>query len=209
LASDRKAVWGEEPKPLMPYSPAIKAGGWVFFAGQLASDFKTGVAPEAGGDGRNPYAGNRLELQSRFVMDNLKRTAEAAGIDIGKDIMRIYQWFTSPHPTMDEFAEGNTWPRISITPYLDTRNEFIFEPRPASTGGGSTAPGASQPNSRSIADSSAGAAYMGARGRVWRRSSSWSKKPSVCSRRAGYSRSAPQSLHAPGTTPPWGSPKSQ
>ena len=69
-------------------------------------------------------------------MENLKKTAEAAGIDIGKDLVRIYQWFTSPYPTMEEFAEGNTWPRISITPYLDTRNEFIFEPRPASTGMG-------------------------------------------------------------------------
>jgi enamine deaminase RidA (YjgF/YER057c/UK114 family) len=136
MASDRKAIWGGEPKPLMPYSPAIKAGGWVFFAGQLASDFKTGLAPEAGGDGRNRYVENQLELQSRYVMQNLQRTAEAAGIDIGSDIVRIYQWFTSPYPTMEEFADGNTWPRISITPYLNTRNEFIFEPRPASTGMG-------------------------------------------------------------------------
>ena len=37
---------------------------------------------------------------------------------------------------MEEFKAGNTWPRISITPYLDTRNEFITEPRPASTGMG-------------------------------------------------------------------------
>lgn len=133
MASDRRAVWGDEPKPLMPYSPAIKAGGWVFFAGQLASDFETGVAPEAGGDGRNPFLDNQQELQSRYVMRNLKKTAEAAGIDIRKDLVRIYQWFTSPYPTPDEFEEGNTWPRISITPYLDTRNEFIFEPRPAST----------------------------------------------------------------------------
>ncbi len=136
MASDRKAIWGDEPKPLMPYSPAIKAGGWVFFAGQLASDFKNGLAAEAGGDGRNAYVDNQLELQSRFVMQNLQRTAEAAGIDIASDIVRIYQWFTSPYPTMDEFAEGNTWPRISITPYLNTRNDFIHEPRPASTGMG-------------------------------------------------------------------------
>ena len=136
MASDRKAIWGDEPKPLMPYSPAIKAGGWVFFAGQLASDFKDGLAPEAGGDGRNPNVDNQLELQSRFVLQNLKKTAAAAGIDLEKDIVRIYQWFTSPFPTMEEFADGNTWPRISITPYLDTRNEFIFEPRPASTGMG-------------------------------------------------------------------------
>jgi enamine deaminase RidA (YjgF/YER057c/UK114 family) len=136
MASDRKAVWGEEPKPLMPYSPAIKAGGWVFIAGQLASDFQSGLAPEAGGDGRNQFVDNQLEIQSRFVMNNVQRTVAAAGLDIGSDIMRIYQWFPSPYPTTDEFADGNTWPRISITPYLNTRNEFIFEPRPASTGMG-------------------------------------------------------------------------
>ena len=131
MKSDRRAVWGDEPKPLMPYSPAVKAGGWVFFAGQLASDFVDGLAPEAGGDGRNPNVANPLELQSRFVMSNLQKTAEAAGVDIAQDVVRIYQWFTSPYPTMEELAEGNTWPRISITPYLNTRNEFIFEPRPA------------------------------------------------------------------------------
>jgi enamine deaminase RidA (YjgF/YER057c/UK114 family) len=136
MTSDRRAVWGDEPKPLMPYSPSIKAGGWVFFAGQLASDFVDGLAPEAGGDGRNPNLENQLELQSRFVMRNLQKTAKAAGVDIARDVVRIYQWFTSPYPTMEEMAEGNTWPRISITPYLNTRNEFIFEPRPASTGMG-------------------------------------------------------------------------
>ena len=29
------------PKPVMPYSPAVKVGDWLFIAGQLASDFKT------------------------------------------------------------------------------------------------------------------------------------------------------------------------
>src|SRR5687767_736465 len=141
MTSDRRAVWGDEPKPLMPYSPAVKAGGWVFFAGQLASDFVDGLAPEAGGDGRNPNVANPLELQSRFVMSNLQKTAAAAGVDIARDVVRIYQWFTLPYPTMEELAEGNTWPRISITPYLNTRNEFIFEPRPASTGMGIRAEG--------------------------------------------------------------------
>jgi enamine deaminase RidA (YjgF/YER057c/UK114 family) len=44
-----EAIWpgleAEVPKPLMPYSPAIRAGGWVFIAGTIASDFKTGLAP--------------------------------------------------------------------------------------------------------------------------------------------------------------------
>jgi enamine deaminase RidA (YjgF/YER057c/UK114 family) len=133
----REAIWpGDIPRPLMPYSPVIKAGGWVFVAGQLASDFETGVPDEARVDPESPYLGDPLELESRYVLRNLKSTLAGAGVDIARDVVRIYQWFTSPYPTYEEFEQGNTWPRISITPYLQVRNEFIQEPRPASTGMG-------------------------------------------------------------------------
>ena len=122
------------PRPKMPYSPAVKAGGWVFVAGQLASDFATGVAPEVRLD--NPNLGSGLERESRYVMKNLAATVAAAGCDMGKDAVRIWQWLVSEHPTTEEFAAGSTWTAKSITPYLDVRNEFIFEPRPASTGMG-------------------------------------------------------------------------
>lgn len=131
---DRKAIWGSTPKPLAPYSPAIKAGGWLFLAGQLASDFETGLAPECRLE--NPNTGDPLRIQSDYVLRNLARVHEEAGMDMRTDVMRIYQWFTSKYPTYEEFEQGNTWPRISITPYLDTRNEYIDEPRPASTGMG-------------------------------------------------------------------------
>src|SRR5690349_1575254 len=117
----RRAIWpGGIPKPIAPYSPAIKAGGWLFVAGQLASDFETGLAPEC--DPPNPNTQDALRSQSDFVLRNLSELHEAAGMDMHTDVMRIYQWFTSPYPTMEEFAQGNTWPRISITPYLQTRN---------------------------------------------------------------------------------------
>ncbi len=132
---DRKAIWpGDIPKPLAPYSPAIKAGGWLFVAGQLASDFETGIAPEC--KLANPNLGDQLRLQSDFVLKNLAALHEAAGMDMRTDPARIYQWFASKYPTMEELAAGNTWPRISITPYLETRNLYIDEPRPASTGMG-------------------------------------------------------------------------
>jgi len=58
---DRQAIWpGDIPKPLAPYSPAIKAGGWLFVAGQLASDFETGIAPEC--KLANPNPGDQLRL---------------------------------------------------------------------------------------------------------------------------------------------------
>jgi enamine deaminase RidA (YjgF/YER057c/UK114 family) len=133
----RRAIWpGGVPKPLMPYSPVITAGGWVFMAGQIATDFQTGLAAEATPAPGLPYNQDPLELQSRYVMSNLADTMRAAGVDIATDCMRIYQWFTSPYPTDEERAAGNTWPRISITPYLDVRNEFIPADRPASTGMG-------------------------------------------------------------------------
>jgi len=132
---ERQAIWpGDIPKPLAPYSPAIKAGGWLFVAGQLASDFETGLAPEC--KLANPNTADQLRLQSDYVLKNLAALHESAGMDMRTDPVRIYQWFASKYPTMEEFAEGNTWPRISITPYLETRNLYIDEPRPASTGMG-------------------------------------------------------------------------
>src|SRR3954453_1347594 len=129
---DRRAIWpGDIPKPLAPYSPAIKAGGWLFVAGQLASDFETGIAPEC--KLANPNLGDQLRLQSDFVLKNLAALHEAAGMDMRTDPVRIYQWFASKYPTMEEFAAGNTWPRISITPYLETRNLYIDEPPPHPT----------------------------------------------------------------------------
>ena len=126
-----EAIWPDIPQPLMPYSPAVKAGGWVFVSGQLASDFTTGIAPQA--RAANPNLVDEQALQSRYVMENLKRTLAAAGADIGRDLVRIWQWFPWDQPDAEQFARGDLWPGLSITPYLDVRNDFIFEPRPAST----------------------------------------------------------------------------
>lgn len=126
-----QSIWPDIPQPLMPYSPAVKAADWVFVSGQLASDFKTGIAAEA--RAANPNLVDEQGLQSRFVMDTLRRTLAAAGADIASDVVRIWQWFPWDTPTMEQFEQGDCWPGLTITPYLDARNDYIFEPRPAST----------------------------------------------------------------------------
>lgn len=132
--SGRQVFWPEDvPKPLMPYSPAVKAANWVFVAGQLASDFATGVPSDIRADPESPFYSDDLRSQSDYLLKNMAATLKAAGCDISRDVLRIYQWFTSPRPTEQEFLEGNTWPAITITPYLQTRNEYIEDPRPAST----------------------------------------------------------------------------
>ena len=132
---ERRAIWpGGIPKPIAPYSPAIKAGGWLFVAGQLASDFKTGLAPECKHE--NPYLGDALRLA---VPLRAEEPGRAAQVGRHGHEERRHAHLPVVHiavPTSEEFEAGSTWPRISITPYLQTRNEYIDEPRPASTGMG-------------------------------------------------------------------------
>lgn len=131
----KEAIWpGLEagvPKPLMPYSPAIRAGNWVFIAGQIASDFQTGLAPEV--VAANSYLGNELSLQAKFVLTNLANTISASGCDINKNMVRMWQWLVSEEPTAEAFARGDHWPGISIKPYLNVRDEIVNSPAPPSS----------------------------------------------------------------------------
>lgn len=53
-----------------PYSPAVRAGRFLFVSGQIALDPETGVL-ESGG----------IERETRQVLDNLRRILSAAGYD--------------------------------------------------------------------------------------------------------------------------------
>ncbi|HEY7244099.1 MAG TPA: Rid family hydrolase [Xanthobacteraceae bacterium] len=76
---NRQAVKSAAPQPLANYTEGFKVGGLVFAAGQLASDFKSGVPPQAQRHPSFPYYSSDIKLQTRFILDNLKRTFEAAG----------------------------------------------------------------------------------------------------------------------------------
>ena len=124
------------PEPEFPYSPGIRAGGWVFVSGQLGGDLVHGLSPEARHNPANPYLSDPVELQSWVIMRNLSQVMEAAGCDISRDSVRIQQWRVAPHPTQEEFELGSTWTGLSVTPYYRARNSYLQEPRPASTGMG-------------------------------------------------------------------------
>lgn len=59
------------PKPIGPYSQAIKAGGFIFVSGQVALDPKTGEL--IGGD---------IGQQTERVLNNIKTILEAAGANL-------------------------------------------------------------------------------------------------------------------------------
>ncbi len=59
------------PKPIGPYSQAIKANGFLYVSGQVAIDPKTGE-----------FSGGDIRQQTERVMENLRGICEAAGTNL-------------------------------------------------------------------------------------------------------------------------------
>jgi enamine deaminase RidA (YjgF/YER057c/UK114 family) len=72
------------PKPLANYAPALRVGNLVFAAGALATDFKTGVAPEARIDPAFPYYGSAIKRETRYILENLAKTFKAGGTSLDR-----------------------------------------------------------------------------------------------------------------------------
>jgi 2-iminobutanoate/2-iminopropanoate deaminase len=71
---DRNAIHTDSaPQAIGPYSQAIRTGGFVFTAGQVALDPDSGVLVDGG-----------IEAQTRRVLDNLKAVLEASGSSLDK-----------------------------------------------------------------------------------------------------------------------------
>ena len=73
------SVTSDAPQPLANYTEAYRLGDFIFAAGQLPSDFRTGIPSEAGIDPAFPYYGSNIKKRTRYVLDNLARTFAAAG----------------------------------------------------------------------------------------------------------------------------------
>ncbi|HEY1360809.1 MAG TPA: RidA family protein [Xanthobacteraceae bacterium] len=91
-----EAVRSDAPQPLANYTEAFKVGGLVFAAGQLASDFKTGVAAQARRHPSFPYYGSDIKLQTRFILDNLRKTFAAAGSSLDR-VIKAQVFLTDLH----------------------------------------------------------------------------------------------------------------
>ena len=82
----------DAPKPIGPYSQAIKAGGFVFCAGQIALDPTTGQL--AAGD---------ITVQTERVLKNLSAVLAAAGTDLDHAVKTtVFLKNISDFPAMNE-----------------------------------------------------------------------------------------------------------
>ena len=76
---DKQVVESKAPRPLAHYNEGFKIGDFVYAAGQIASDYKTGVPADAMREPNFPFYNSDIKLQTRYILENLKTTFEAAG----------------------------------------------------------------------------------------------------------------------------------
>ena len=65
------------PAPRGPYSPAVRAGDFIFVSGQLAIDPET-----------NQYVAGDIQHETRVTLNNIRRILEGAGATMA-DVVRV------------------------------------------------------------------------------------------------------------------------
>jgi len=96
---------GNVPAPAGAYSPAVKAGGFVFISGQIPRDPATGE-----------LVGDDVESQTRQVIGNVKRALEAAGASLG-DVVSMVVYLAD----VDDWGRFNTVYKELMSPPYPTR----------------------------------------------------------------------------------------
>lgn len=105
----KEAVYTDRaPKPVGPYSQAIKAGGFIFVSGQIPLDPSTGKLVEGS-----------FEDKVRRVMDNIKAILEAAGASMD-DIVKVTVYlsdirlFSEFNRVYSEYFKGSPPARVVV-----------------------------------------------------------------------------------------------
>src|SRR5438094_306022 len=98
-----RVVRSAGPRPLANYSEAVVVGDLVFAAGQLASDYQTGVPREARVDAAFPFYGSDIQRQTRYVLENLAKTFKAAGTSLDQVVKaQVFHTDLAKFPGFDD-----------------------------------------------------------------------------------------------------------
>src|SRR5688500_2141316 len=100
------------PAPMAHYCQGILAGDTLYAAGQIASDYKTGVPPEARQDPAFPYYGSNIQKQPRYVLQNLRSWFQAACCDL-KDVVKSHVFLTDLN---DFYYVDQVWKEFFLSP---------------------------------------------------------------------------------------------
>jgi len=86
IAVDPKGPYKKEvittdkaPKPLGHESQAVRAGPYLFLSGQMATDYKNGLAPEARVDPNFPFHSIGIKREANYIYRNVDAICRAGG----------------------------------------------------------------------------------------------------------------------------------
>lgn len=87
----KQAIRPEDiPQPVMHYSSCIRSGNLVFTSGALATDYRTGLAPEAD----LPYLGSTIKHQARVVFRAINKLVTAADSSL-ENIVKLDEYLNN------------------------------------------------------------------------------------------------------------------
>jgi reactive intermediate/imine deaminase len=110
---ERRVITGAAtPKPMAHYCQGVVVGDTLYAAGQIASDYRTGVPPQARRDPAFPYYASDIERQTRYVLENVASVYQAAGCDFS-DTVKAQVFLTN----LDDFVHfNNVWREFFTSP---------------------------------------------------------------------------------------------
>lgn len=91
----------DAPMPIGHESQATRAGPLLFLSGQLATDYKHGIAPEARVDPGFPYHSSSIKRQTQYILKNVETICRAAGTSF-KNLVRR----RAMHTDLREYREA-------------------------------------------------------------------------------------------------------
>lgn len=103
----------DAPPPKGPYSPALRAGPFVYVSGQVPRDPASGE-----------LVGNEIATQTRQVLSNVQRLLEQAGASL-KDVISVTVYLTD----VDNWAAMNEVYKEFFSPPYPTRTAVGAELR--------------------------------------------------------------------------------
>jgi len=108
MAGPRHVETPDAPRPVGPYSQAVKAGCFLFVAGQIPLDPATGKLVEGS-----------FKDKARRALENVKAIIEAAGLDMSKAVkVTVYLTdigrFSEFNEVYMEFFKGPVYPARAV-----------------------------------------------------------------------------------------------
>lgn len=111
----------DAPTPLGPVPQAVKAGPYVFLSGQMASDYRNGLAPQACIDPNLPFHASGAKLQAAYILNNVDAICSAAGTTTANLVKRrIHHVDLDELPRAEAIWRGRFGGRLPPTSVLPT-----------------------------------------------------------------------------------------